>query len=150
LDRVIRHGDGYIGTADTADIFVEKLRERGSKAASLGVRILALGSFVARDPEAATEELAPYFLHTNNDYARYQAEDQALGREGQKFQTLEEFKAHGDFKIQTPDELIATLKEMQSRMSIEHYVLARPPGLPAERFLRYAEDFARDVIPAFT
>ena len=34
-------------------------------------------------------------------------------------------------------------------MPLEHYILGVPPGLPAERFLRYAEDFAQDVIPAF-
>jgi hypothetical protein len=35
-------------------------------------------------------------------------------------------------------------------MPIEHFMMTVPPGLPAKRFLRYAEDFARDVMPAFS
>jgi alkanesulfonate monooxygenase SsuD/methylene tetrahydromethanopterin reductase-like flavin-dependent oxidoreductase (luciferase family) len=149
LDRAARYGDGYVGTPELWDSYAARLGERGRDPAAAGVRITALTTVVARDPEAAMEELAPYFLHANNAYSVFFAEDQALGMEGMKPKTLEEYKASGELRIQTPDEAIAALKGLQARMPLEHYVFAMPPGLPAERFLRYAEDFAQDVLPAF-
>jgi hypothetical protein len=38
---------------------------------------------------------------------------------------------------------------MQARMPIEHFMMMRPPGLPAATFVKYAEVFAKEVIPAF-
>lgn len=149
IDRVARFGDGYIGNPEIWDTYAARLQERGRDPASVGVRIPAMTSFVARDPEAALEELAPYFLHMNNTYAEFFAEDQALGLAGMQPRTLEDYKASGELTILTPDQAIAMLKDLQARMPLEHYVLGMPPGLPAERFLRYAEDFAQDVIPAF-
>ena len=43
------------------------------------MRITGLMTVVARDPEAALEELAPYFHHVNNSYGGWFDEDQALG-----------------------------------------------------------------------
>jgi alkanesulfonate monooxygenase SsuD/methylene tetrahydromethanopterin reductase-like flavin-dependent oxidoreductase (luciferase family) len=149
LDRAARYGDGYVGTPELWEVYAAKLRERGRDPATGGVRITALTSFVARDPEAAMEELAPYFLHANNAYSVFFAEDQALGMDGMKPKTLEEYKASGELRIQTPDEAIAALRGLQARMPLEHYIFGMPPGLPADRFLRYAEDFAQDVLPAF-
>ena len=149
LDRVARYGDGYIGNAEIWDSYAAKLQERGRDPASVGVRIPALTHFIARDPEAAMEELAPHFLHVNNSYAEFFAEDQALGMGGMKPKTLDEYKASGEFKILTPEEAIAKLKDLQARMPLEHYLLGMPPGLPVERFLHYARDIAEDVLPAF-
>lgn len=149
LDRVARFGDGYIGTPEIWEGYAGKLAERGRDPGSVGVRVPALTHVVARDPEAAMEELAPYFLHVNNSYSAFFAEDQALGMAGMQPKTLEEYKASGELKILTPDAAIAMIRELQSRMPLEHYIMAMPPGLPAERFLRYAEDFAQDVLPAF-
>ena len=117
--------------------------------ASARVRITGLTLVVARDPEAAMEELAPHFLHVNNSYGEWFAEDQALGMDGMKPKTLDEYKASGELQILAPDAAIAAFKEMQSRMPIEHFMMAMPPGLPAERFLEYAGNFAKDVLPAF-
>jgi hypothetical protein len=38
---------------------------------------------------------------------------------------------------------------MQARMPIEHIMMAMPAGLAPATFVRYAEVFAREVIPAF-
>ena len=69
--------------------------------------------------------------------------------EGMKPKTLEEYKASGELQNVTPDAAIAMFREMQAKMSIEHFMMAMPPGLPAERFLEYAGNFAKDVLPAF-
>lgn len=149
IDRVARFGDGYVGNPEIWDLYAAKLAERGRDPASVGIRIPGLTSFIARDPEAALDELAPYFLHVNNTYAEFFAEDQALGMGGMKPKTLEEYKASGELKIMTPDEAVAYLKGLQEKMPLEHYLLGMPPGLPTERFLHYAGHIAQDVLPAF-
>ena len=149
MDRVARYGQGYIGSPDVCGLYVDKLREQGKDPAAARIRVTGLTTVVARDPEAATEELAPYFLHVNNSYSEFFAEDQALGMAGMKPKTLDEYKASGELQILTAEAAIAMFRDMQARMPIEHFMMAVPPGLPAERFLRYAEEFAADVLPAF-
>ena len=94
-------------------------------------------------------ELAPHFLHVNNSYGEWFAEDQALGIAGMKPKTLEEYKASGELQILTPEAAIAYFKDLQARMPIEHFMMGMPAGLPPERFLHYAGQFAQDVLPAF-
>ena len=149
LDRVARYGDGYIGNAEVWESYAAKLRERGRDPASVGLRITALTHFIARDPAAAMEELAPHFLHANNAYAAFFAEDQALGMSGMKPRTLDEYKASGELRILTPEAAIAEIKGLRARMPLEHYIIGMPAGLPADRFLHYARDIAEDVLPAF-
>jgi probable F420-dependent oxidoreductase len=149
MDRVARYGEGYIGSPDVCDLYVAKLAEQGKDIEAARIRVTGLTTVVARDPDAAMDELAPYFLHVNNSYGKFFAEDQALGMAGMKQKTLDEYKASGELQILTPDAAIAMFKDMQARMPIEHFMMAMPPGLPAGRFLRYAEDFAKDVLPAF-
>jgi alkanesulfonate monooxygenase SsuD/methylene tetrahydromethanopterin reductase-like flavin-dependent oxidoreductase (luciferase family) len=149
MNRVARYGEGYIGSPDVCDLYAAKLAEQGKDASAARIRVTGLTTVVARDPDAAMEELAPYFLHVNNTYGEFFAEDQALGMAGMKQRTLDEYKASGELQILTPDAAIVMFKDMQARMPIEHFMMAMPPGLPAGRFLRYAEDFAKDVLPAF-
>lgn len=149
LDRVARYAQGYVGSPDVCDSYVEKLREQGKDPASARIRVTGLTVVVARDPEAAMEELAPHFLHVNNSYSEWNAEDQALGMHGMKIKTLDEYKASGDLQILTPEAAIAMFKKMQTRMPLEHFMMGMPAGLPPERFLHYARDFAQDVLPAF-
>lgn len=149
MDRVARYGQGYVGSPDVCDLYVAKLREQGKDVDAARVRITGLTTVVARDPEAAMAELAPHFLHVNNSYGEWFAEDQALGMAGMKPKTLEEYKASGELQILTPDQAIAFFKDLQARMPIEHYMLGMPAGLSPERFLHYAEVFAQDVLPAF-
>jgi alkanesulfonate monooxygenase SsuD/methylene tetrahydromethanopterin reductase-like flavin-dependent oxidoreductase (luciferase family) len=149
MERVARYGQGYIGSPDLCGLYAAKLAEQGKDVTSARIRVTGLTTVVARDPEAAMAELAPHFLHVNNTYGEFFAEDQALGMAGMKPKTLEEYKASGELQILTPEAAIAMFQDMQARMPIEHFMMALPPGLPAERFLRYAEDFAQDVLPAF-
>lgn len=149
MERVARYGQGYIGSPEVCDLYTAKLREQGKDVDQARIRVTGLTTVVARDPEAAMAELAPHFLHVNNSYSEWNAEDQALGMHGMKVKTLEEYKASGDLQIITPDAAIALFKSMQARMPLEHFMMGMPAGLPAERFLHYARDFATDVMPAF-
>lgn len=149
MERVARYGQGYIGSADVCGLYADKLREQGKDAAAARIRITGLTTVVAEDPEAAMEELAPYFLHVNNSYGAWFNEDKALGMGGMKSMDLDAYKASGDLQILTPDAAIAFFRALQARIPIEHYIMMMPPGLPAERFKHYAGLFAAEVMPAF-
>jgi probable F420-dependent oxidoreductase len=149
MERVARYGQGYVGSPDVCDLYAAKLREQGKDVNSARIRVTGLTLVVARDPAAAMEELAPHFLHVNNSYSAWNAEDQALGMHGMQVQSLEEFKTSGALQILTPAAAIDTFRKMQARMPLEHFMMAMPAGLAPERFLDYARVFAEEVMPAF-
>lgn len=79
-------------------------------------------------------------------------EDKAIGLDDPalKPMDLDAFKTSGILQILTPSEAIAKFKAMQQRMPLEHFMMMKPPGLPAEKFVEYAELFATEVIPSFS
>ena len=151
LERVAKYADGYFGNEEVCGLYADKLRDQGKDPATARILIQGLFHTVAEDPEAAMEELAPYFHHVNNSYGAWLNEDKAIGIDDPalKPMCLDDFKKSGILRIDTPDQAIARFKAMQERIAVEHYMLMRPPGLPAERFLHYAGLFAREVMPAF-
>lgn len=150
VERVIRYGDGYLGSEEVCDAYVEKLRESGRDPASATVRITGIMTAIAEDPEAALEELAPYYHHVNNSYGEWFSEDKVHSAEhGFRPMSLDAFKASGILQVMTPDEAIAMFRRLQARMPLDHYMLSMPAGLPVDRFIHYAETVANKVVPAF-
>lgn len=151
LERVAKYGDGYFGNEEMRDVYAAKLREQGKDPAITPIRIPGLFTVVAQDPEKALHELAPYYHHVNNLYGVWSSEDNAIGLDNAalKPMTLDAFKQSGILEILTPAAAIAKFKAIQSRSPVEHYMMMKPPGLPAEKFVEYAEVFAKEVIPAF-
>ena len=152
LERVATYADGYFGNEEVCDQYIEKVRAQGKDPAKVGIRIQSLFTAVADDPEAAMEELAPYYHHANNAYGAWLSEDKrALGIDNPALRpmSLERFKTSGILQILTPRQAIAHFKAMQARLPVEHVMMMMPPGLSPERFVAYAETFAREVIPAF-
>ena len=147
MERVARYGDGFIGSGELCDLYAEKLRQQGKSQATARVRVTDLFFAVAHDPERAMHELAPFYHHVNNSYGEWFNEDKSV--EGLKTMSLEEFKSSGILQILTPEAAIAMLKAKQQRMPLEHVMMMMPPGLPAERFIEYAQIFASEVVPAF-
>jgi alkanesulfonate monooxygenase SsuD/methylene tetrahydromethanopterin reductase-like flavin-dependent oxidoreductase (luciferase family) len=151
LARVAKYADGYFGNEDVCGLYADKLREQGKDPASARIRIQGLFVTVARDPVAAMEELAPYYHYVNNAYSVWLAEDKAVGIDDPmlKPMTLEEFKDSRILQIWTPEQAIDKFRAMQSRISIEHFMMMMPAGLPQGRFRHYAQLFADEVLPAF-
>jgi alkanesulfonate monooxygenase SsuD/methylene tetrahydromethanopterin reductase-like flavin-dependent oxidoreductase (luciferase family) len=150
VERVIRYGDGYIGSEGVCTAYVAKLREQGRDPASARVRITGILTVIAEDPEAALEELAPYYHHVNNSYGEWFCEDKVHGAEhGFRPMSLEEFKASGTLQVMTPDDAIMMLKRLQEMMPLDHYMFSMPAGLPVDRFVHYAETVVNKVMPAF-
>jgi alkanesulfonate monooxygenase SsuD/methylene tetrahydromethanopterin reductase-like flavin-dependent oxidoreductase (luciferase family) len=150
VERVIRYGDGYLGSEEVCRAYVDKLRQSGRDPASARVRITGIMTVVADDPEAALDELAPYYHHVNNSYGEWFFEDKVHSAEhGFRPMTLDEFKASGTLQVMTPDEAIAMFRRLQASLPLDHYMFAMPPGLPADRFVHYAGTVADKVVPAF-
>ncbi|HEX7872625.1 MAG TPA: LLM class flavin-dependent oxidoreductase [Sphingobium sp.] len=151
LARVAKYADGYFGNEDVCGLYADKLREEGKDPAQARIRIQGLFLAVAQDPEAAMEELAPYYHHVNNSYGEWLNEDKAIGIDDPtlKAMPLEDFKKSGILQIVTPDQAIAKFRRMQERIPVEHFMMMMPAGLPADRFLSYATLFANEVLPAF-
>jgi len=150
MERVALYGDGFIGSGDLSEVYDEKLAKHGRDQASAKIRTTDLFLVATHDPERAMEELAPYFLHVNNSYGEWFNEGK-----GQDFgdrldpMTLEQFKESGILQVMTPDAAVAMLQDRRSRMPLDHVMMMMPPGLPAERFIHYADIFAKEVMPAF-
>jgi hypothetical protein len=127
------------------------LREQGKDPAAARIRIQGLFFAVANDPEKAMHELAPYYHHVNSTYGQWLNEDKAIGIDDPvlKPMELDAFKQSGILKIVTPDAAIKMFKAMRQRIPVEHFMMMKPPGLAAEKFVEYAELFANKVIPAF-
>jgi alkanesulfonate monooxygenase SsuD/methylene tetrahydromethanopterin reductase-like flavin-dependent oxidoreductase (luciferase family) len=151
LDRVAKYADGYFGNEEFCDLFAQKLRNQGKNPGDAGIRIQGLFFAVAEDPEKAMEELAPYYHYVNNSYGVWLDEDKAIGIDDPmlKPMALEQFKKSGILQIATPGEAIAKFENMRNRTGVEHLMMMKPAGLPAERFQEYAQFFADTVIPAF-
>ncbi len=151
LERVAKYADGYFGNEDVCGLYAEKLKEQGKDPAQAGIRIQGLFLMVARDPEQAMEELAPYYHYVNNSYGAWLNEDKAIGIDDPmlKPMSLEQFKRSGILQILTPEHAIARFKAMQQRIAVEHFMMMKPAGLPAARFVDYAQLFADEVLPAF-
>lgn len=147
MERVARYADGFIGGSELCDLYMDKLREQGKDPSLARVRSTDLFFAVAEDPEAALEELAPFYHYVNNSYGEWFSEDKSV--EGAKSMSLEEFKSSGMLQILTPDAAIAAIKAKQARMPLDHVMMMMPAGLPTRRFVDYAELFANKVIPAF-
>ncbi|OBK77703.1 LLM class flavin-dependent oxidoreductase [Mycobacterium sp. 1274761.0] len=152
LDRVAAHADGYLGNAEFCDRYIDKLKQHGKDAASAAIRIPGLFVTVADDPERAMEELAPYYHHVSSTYGAWMNEDNAIGMDNpamQQAMDIEAFKRSGVLQIMTPEQAVAHFRAMQEQIPLEHFMMMRPPGLPAERFVEYAHLFADKVLPAF-
>lgn len=151
LERVARHADGYFGNEECVPAYLEQLAAAGRDPADAKVQVPGLFVAVARDPEAAMEELAPYYHYVNSVYGDWGREDNALGTDSDLSSELDldAFKASGILHVWTPEEAVAKLRAMRDRIPLTHYVMMMPPGLPPERFIAHAEVFASDVMPAF-
>ncbi len=152
LARVAKYGDGYFGNEDVCGLYADKLRDEGKDPASARIRIQSLFTMVAHDPEAAMEEVAPYFHYVNNVYGHWMAEDKAIGLDQVtiKEMPLADFKSSGILQILTPDHAIKRFKAMQARINVEHIMLMLPPGMPPAKFMPYADVFAKEVLPSFS
>jgi alkanesulfonate monooxygenase SsuD/methylene tetrahydromethanopterin reductase-like flavin-dependent oxidoreductase (luciferase family) len=153
MARVARYGDGYLGAHELYEVYAAKLRDSGKAPADGRFYQASLPLVVARDPEKALHELAPYYHHVSNMYGVWLTEDGYDGRvqvaEAPRTLSLEAFKGSGLLQVLTPAQAIAFFCDMRAKTPVEHVTIAVPPGIPLSTFAPYAELFANEVAPAF-
>lgn len=152
LRRAAIYGDGYFGNAEAVEDYLAAVDAAGRNRGDATVRVPGLFFTVAEDPERAMNELAPYYHHVFSTYGRWMAEDNAIGMDTLATPSLdlETFSSKGFLQILTPEQAVDHFRAMRERMPLDHFTMMRPPGLPADRFLEYAQLFADTVIPAFS
>ncbi len=111
----------------------EECRRRGTKGFVLG-----FGSdsdqansmiFIDPDPEAAWQELAPYFLHELQEYASWKLDGVNRPLE-QDVSSIEDLREQKRFEIMTPDECRQRFRDNPNYSSVLHPLAG---GVPVER-----------------
>src|SRR5579859_2875899 len=146
IRRAARH-DGFFGAIENYPLYREELNAAG-RAGTAGR--FDLGSdmwfLVSDDPDQAFEETAPHYHYQINTYAKWHAETN-WDVQPMDFET---FKKSGAVKVLTPEAAIDFLRSrLDAAPTMESFCMAVPPGLPLPKFAKYAELFAKRVIPAF-
>ena len=153
LGRVARYADGYFGDCNLYETYRAQLVQAGRDPAAGRFYQASVPLVVAEDPEAAIEELAPYFHYVNNMYGVWLGEDGYKDRvkvdQQPKTMSLGEFKQAGLLHVLTPAAAIDFFRTMRAKAPVEHVTINVPPGMPLNQFAKYAELFANTVIPAF-
>jgi hypothetical protein len=62
---------------------------------------------------------------------------------------FETFKKSGTIKAMTPQEAIKYIRGRMDLAPIEAFCMQIPSGMPLKSYARYAETFAKKVLPAF-
>lgn len=144
--RAARIADGFIPSVPEVWEFyrdeVQKLGRPDPGPSPIGEnRTVAL----AEDPETGWEQMGPFFLHENNAYGAWQAEDDVAS----PFHTAEdidELKASGRYAVLTPDEYIAELEAAPFPLAFLHPLCG---GMPIELAWTSLRLFEHEVLPAF-
>ena len=145
--RAARYGAGFIGAVENYPAYLEELKAVGKAGTAARFDLVSdMWLLVAEDPEKAFEETAPHYHYQINTYAKWHAETD-WGMQPMDFET---FKKSGAVRVLTPEAAIEFLRSrLDAAPTMESFCMTVPPGLPLRKFAKYAELFAKKVIPAF-
>ena len=119
--RAARVGDHFVPTTPALfDVYREERRKLGKP--DPGPLSKGTGNFlwVAEDPDAAWEVIAPHAMHETNAYGEWM-QQAGLGEENATYKIYDDpdaLRAAGDYAVVTPDELIETARGMGPMDSI--------------------------------
>lgn len=145
--RAARIADGLMpSTPEIYEFYRDELRLLGKPdpgpypGADTGV------TFLATDVDAAWEELAPHAMHEVNAYGRWAA-DAGTGTDGgyDQFEDPDELRASGRYRVVTPDEMVAELRDAGPfAFTMLHPLVG---GLAPEAGWRTLELLEHEVLP---
>jgi len=149
--RAARLGDGFIGTADTGELYkmyLEELRAAGKDPARARVAGGLFWLVVSNDPDKTWHEIAPHVMFQINVYAEW------LRKAGQELfapmPDLAALKASGILIVATPDEAVKLIRDYVAKVPLERfYCWTIPPGYPVRKMDEHLELFATKVMPHF-
>ncbi len=144
--RAARIADGFLPSVpDPWDAYREERQRLGHRDPGPWAMGRNQTITVAADPERAWAELGPYLLHEANAYGTWLAENDGDGpyaRAGD----IDDLRAQGDYRIVTPDELVAELRAAPFAFVLLHPMCG---GIPPELAWRSLRLFEHEVLPAF-
>jgi alkanesulfonate monooxygenase SsuD/methylene tetrahydromethanopterin reductase-like flavin-dependent oxidoreductase (luciferase family) len=144
--RAARFADHFIPTVpEFFEIYREERRALGKPDPGPLSRSVGNFLYVAEDPDAAWERIAPYAMHEMNAYGRWMSEAGTIGPY-QPVSDPDALRASGQYPIFTPDELI----ELARGMAPMDVLLFHPlmGGMEPELSWASLRLFEQKVLPA--
>ena len=144
--RAARIADGFIPSdAAVWEFYRDEVQQQGRPdpgPSPIGVvRNVAL----AEDVEQGWKEMGPFFLHENNAYGTWQAQDD-LATPYKTVADVDELRTRGTYAVLTPDELEAELREAPFPFAMFHPMCG---GMPIDLAWSSLRLFEHEVLPRF-
>ena len=145
-ERAARIADGFIPTTPEVWTFyrdaVQALGRPDPGPSPIGgTQLVAL----AEDPERGWEQMAPFFLHENNAYGVWQAQDD-IASPYHHVDDAEELRASGQYRVLTPEQFVAEQRAAPFPFAHFHPLCG---GMPIELAWSSLRLFENEVLPAF-
>jgi alkanesulfonate monooxygenase SsuD/methylene tetrahydromethanopterin reductase-like flavin-dependent oxidoreductase (luciferase family) len=121
--RAAREADFFIPSGpEIFEFYREELKQLGKPDPGPMPAAPATVTFVAQDPDAYWQKIAPHVQHETNVYAQW-AEQAQIITPYKHFDDLEELRASGAYKVYRPGELIDAARGMVSAQPIMFHPL---------------------------
>jgi alkanesulfonate monooxygenase SsuD/methylene tetrahydromethanopterin reductase-like flavin-dependent oxidoreductase (luciferase family) len=145
-ERAARIADGFIPTTPEVWPFyrdaVQALGRPDPGPSPIGgTHLVAL----AEDPERGWEQMAPFFLHENNAYGIWQAQDD-IASPYHHVDDADELRASGQYRVLTPEQFIEEQRAAPFPFAQFHPLCG---GMPIELAWSSLRLFESEVLPAF-
>ncbi len=127
------------GSGDLISLYKEECRKLGKTPGS--VMTTHPGVYVARDPDAAWEEIGQYVIHLVRSYASWNSSAAKSSSPFHGLNTVEAIRASGMVNVLTPDQCVAMVRK--SPISLVPLISGLSPKLGWEML----ELFAAEVMP---
>lgn len=143
--RAARIGDGFLPvSSEFWPAYREEMVRIGKPDPGDRPDMPNVTTVLARDPDAAWPELAPYFLHETNAYAAWLDAAGAVGPYHSA--TEDQVREGGQYRILTPEDYVAELKQAGDFA----FAMFQPMvgGIPPAKAWESLELFEKEVLPA--
>lgn len=148
--RAARFADGFNGPVEYYAAYREEVRALGKPDSAARIQSLSYSDMwmvVWDDREEALNDIAPHAYYQINGYAEWQKDEDWAPFEQQ---SLEEFKKNDpNLKVFTSGQAIDYIRSRQQQAPIESFCMQVPAGCSPEKYRKYAQKFADEVMPAF-
>ncbi|MCW2749898.1 MAG: Luciferase-like, subgroup, partial [Aeromicrobium sp.] len=144
--RAARIADGFIPSVpEMWDFYRDEVQRLGRPDPGPNHTTTNRTVALAEDVDEGWERMAPYFLHDNNAYGLWQAQDD-LASPYRTVEDPEELRASGAYAVLTPDQLVDEIRAAPFPFAMFHPMCGGTPPELAWSSLRL---FEHEVLPRF-
>lgn len=143
--RAAREADFFIPSGpEIFEYYREELKALGKPDPGPMPAAPSTVTFVASDPDAYWQKIAPHVLHETNTYAQW-AEQAQVFSPYKHYDNHDELRASGAYKVYRPQELIEAARAMVSAQPIQFHPLCG--GIHPDLAWQSLELFVTEVLP---